>query len=251
MSTRWRGGRSLGMLAAMQIAAFAFDYDGTLAHDGRVAAATLEALQRLKEHGCKLLIITGRELPDLQQVFDHVGLFDAIVAENGALLYLPAPAEERVLAPSPPAVFIDTLRRLGVPFSLGRSIIATWLPHDVEVRAVIRELGVDWQIIYNKGAVMCLPPGVNKASGLHAALKALQLSPLNVVGVGDAENDHDFLMACGCAVAVANALPALKAEADIVTAASHGAGVAEIVERFLRQGSTTFTAHSHQGPGSG
>jgi hypothetical protein len=69
------------------------------------------------------------------------------------------------------------------------------------------------QIVFNKGAVMVLPAGVNKASGLAAALVRLRLSPLNVVGIGDAENDHAFLRVCGCAVAVANALPMVKAHA--------------------------------------
>jgi len=50
---------------------------------------------------------------------------------------------------------------------------------------------------------MVLPAGINKASGLPAALARLRLSPLNVVGIGDAENDTAFLQACGCAVAVA------------------------------------------------
>ena len=97
----------------------------------------------------------------------------------------------------------------------------------------IHELGLEWQIIFNKGAVMVLPPGVNKASGLAAALDALGLSPLNVVGIGDAENDHAFLRLCGCSVAVANALDAVKETADVVTAGARGAGVVEIVDRLL------------------
>ena len=80
---------------------------------------------------------------------------------------------------------------------------------------------------FNKGSVMALPFGVNKASGLMAALAELGIPAHTVVGVGDAENDHAFLAACGCAVAVSNALPSLKAEADIVTVADHGAGVEE------------------------
>ncbi|HEV2729789.1 MAG TPA: HAD hydrolase family protein, partial [Terriglobales bacterium] len=62
----------------------------------------------------------------------------------------------------------------------------------------------------------------NKASGLKAALDELSLSFHNVVGIGDAENDHAFLAVCECGVAVANALPALKDRADIVTAGDHG-----------------------------
>jgi len=89
------------------------------------------------------------------------------------------------------------------------------------------------QIIFNKGAVMVLPPGVNKATGLAAALERMKLSPLNVVGIGDAENDHAFLSACGCAVAVANALSMVKEDATIVTKASRGGGVAELIGRLV------------------
>jgi hypothetical protein len=80
---------------------------------------------------------------------------------------------------------------------------------------------------------MCLPPGVNKASGLAAALGDLKLSPHNVVAVGDAENDQALLSACGCSVAVANAIEAVKDHADFCTAAARGAGVAELIDRWL------------------
>ncbi|HEY7930379.1 MAG TPA: HAD-IIB family hydrolase [Steroidobacteraceae bacterium] len=227
----------------MQLAAFAFDYDGTLAHDGCVSAATVAALGRLKAAGPRLLLISGRELPDLQRVFPHYALFDAIIAENGGLLFQPGLHEERVLGSAPPEALVQALRRRHVqPLSIGRSILATSRPHDAEVLAAIRECGVEWQIIFNKGAVMCLPPGVNKASGLSAALATLQLSALNVLGVGDAENDHAMLQACGYRAAVANAIDTLKREADIVTQASDGAGVVELVERFLSDPPQAVTA---------
>jgi len=53
----------------MYFMALASDYDGTLAEDGRVAPATLEALDLLRQSGRKLILVTGRELPDLQEVF--------------------------------------------------------------------------------------------------------------------------------------------------------------------------------------
>src|SRR5207253_1677558 len=125
-------------------------------------------------------------------------------------------------SPPPPAVFAETLRQRGVsPISVGRVIVATWEPHEQVVLATIRDLGLELQVIFNKGAVMVLPAGVNKASGLAAALKALELSPHEVVGVGDAENDHALLTLCECGVAVANALPALKERADLVTQGNH------------------------------
>jgi HAD superfamily hydrolase (TIGR01484 family) len=218
----------------MRYLALATDYDGTLAHDGRVADATLAAVTRLRQSGRRLVLVTGRDLPDLHLTFSNVDLFDRVVAENGALLYRPATREERILATPPPQAFRDELARRGVrPLAAGRVILATYSAHQAVVLDAIRRAGLDLQVILNKDHLMVLPAGVDKASGLAAALEDLRLSPQSVVGVGDAENDHPLLAACGFGVAVANALPGLKDRADWVTAGDHGAGVVELAERLL------------------
>jgi hydroxymethylpyrimidine pyrophosphatase-like HAD family hydrolase len=97
----------------------------------------------------------------------------------------------------------------------------------------IHDLGLEMQVIFNKGAVMILPSGVNKATGLSAALAELNLTPDRVVAVGDAENDHALLELCGCGAAVSNALPMLRARADIDLKADHGAGVIELIDQLL------------------
>src|SRR5207248_3219182 len=104
----------------MRYLALATDYDGTLAHHGRVDDATLEALSRLRESGRRLLLVTGREMPDLQSTFQRVDLFDRVVAENGALLYRPDTKEEKVLAAPPPPTFLAELEKRSVrPVSAG------------------------------------------------------------------------------------------------------------------------------------
>ena len=212
------------------------DYDGTIAHDGRCAPSTVEALKRVRASGRKLILATGRQLPELQEIFPEHSMFDRIIAENGAILYRPEGQDCKALADPPPPVFVEELRRRGVnPLSVGQSIVATWHPHETTVLDVIRDLGLELQVIFNKDAVMVLPSGVNKATGLKVALKELHLSAHNAVGVGDAENDHVFLGMCECSVAVANALPALKERADLVTAGSHGAGVEELIEKLLSE----------------
>ncbi|MFO7276670.1 MAG: HAD family hydrolase [Pseudomonadota bacterium] len=219
----------------MRYLALCTDYDGTLAHHGRVADSTCAALERLRASGRRIVLVTGRQLDDLRNVCPKLELFDCVVAENGAVLHRPAAREEKVLAGRPPQRFIDALRERGVePLSVGRVIVATWEPHHTTVLETIRELGLELQVIFNKGAVMVLPAGVNKATGLAAALDALGLSPHNAVGIGDAENDHAFLDLCECAVAVSNALPLLKERADLVTQGDHGAGVEELVGRLLK-----------------
>lgn len=218
----------------MYIVCLATDYDGTLAHDGAVARSTVEALVKFKQSGRRLVMVTGRELPDLIGVFPRIDLFDRIVAENGGLLYNPATKTERPLAPEPPEKFVARLRAEGVaPLSVGRAIVATWEPYETTVLEAIRELGLELQITFNKGAVMVLPAGVNKASGLKAALDDLGVSARNVTAVGDAENDHAFMQVSGFAVAVANALPAVKDDADLVTKGARGAGVEELIEAVL------------------
>src|SRR6058998_1123259 len=210
---------------SMRYHALACDYDGTIAWDGRVDEPTIEALQQVRQSGRKLLLVTGRELEDLIQVFPKLELFDRVVAENGALLYRPASGEETRLAEPPPEEFVRELIRRGAHrVSGGRVIVSTWRPSETIAVEVIRDLGLELQVIFNKGAVMILPSGVNKATGLDAALVELGLSAHNVVGVGDAENDHAFLARCECSVAVQNALETLKQRVDWVTEAGHGEG---------------------------
>lgn len=218
----------------MHYLALATDYDGTLAKDGVVDAGTISALRRLADSGHHLILVTGRQIDDLLHAFPEVALFDRVVAENGALLYRPETKEEKLLGDPPPAEFVEALRAREVePLSVGRAIVATWRPHEVAVLETIRELGLGHQIIFNKDAVMVLPPGVNKASGLHEALQELRLSEHNVVAVGDAENDHAFLNVSECSAVVANALPALKERADVVLTRDHGAGVEELIDKLL------------------
>jgi hydroxymethylpyrimidine pyrophosphatase-like HAD family hydrolase len=217
----------------MRYRALATDYDGTIAHDGKVDETTVAALRRARDAGLALILVTGRELADLFGTFDQSLLFDRIVAENGAVPYHPAKQSLRTLAPPPPESFLNRLARDGVPVSIGHSIVATVAPHEHAMLAAISDLGIDWHVILNKTSVMALPAGVTKATGLMAALEELGFSSEQVVGVGDAENDLAFLQVCGLSVAVANALPVVKEAADIVTRGSRGDGIVELIDRLL------------------
>jgi HAD superfamily hydrolase (TIGR01484 family) len=218
----------------MRYLALAADYDGTLATDGLVPERTVSALERLVGSGRKLILVTGRVLPDLLEIFPRLNLCERVVAENGALLYRPASKELEVLAPAPSALFVDELRRRGVQHvSVGQSIVATHHPYERIALEVIRDLGLELRIVFNKGAVMILPTGISKASGLMAALKEIGLSPHNIVAIGDGENDHALLGLSEYAVAVANAVPMLKDAADRTTVGNRGAGVEEIIADLL------------------
>jgi len=222
----------------------ACDYDGTLATDGRIAPETFAALGRVRNAGRRVVLITGRRLDDLLQVCPELDFFDWVVAENGAVLYEPRAKRVDDLAAPPPAAFLAALERAGVPFSAGRVIVATEVPHETAVLRAIHDLGLELQIIFNRESVMVLPAAVSKQSGLEEVLRRLGVPAHNAIGVGDAENDHAFLRLAGFAVAVGNAIPSLIAEADLVTRAANGAGVREFVDSWLLAGQEPFRPRS-------
>jgi HAD superfamily hydrolase (TIGR01484 family) len=231
----------------MRYQLLATDFDGTLAQDGRVSHETLAALNRFVASGRRLILVTGRELPELKSVFSDLHLFHWVVAENGGLLYEPSTDKEILVGSPPSQALVECLSHRGVTsISVGRCVIATWRPFENTVLEAIRDLGLELQIIFNKGAVMVLPAGVNKAFGLEQALKEMKLSTHNTVGIGDAENDHAFLQVCEFSAAVANALPSLKEVVDVVLTANHGAAVEWLIDRILSDDLRSFEANSQR-----
>lgn len=218
----------------MRYLALATDYDGTLANDGQADPAALSAVEQLRMSGRRSVLLTGRQVDDLLTVCPRLRLFDYVVAENGAVLYEPRTREQTCLGKLPSREFLKRLRQLtDNSITVGNVVVSTWLPHHIAVLQAIQETGLELQIIFNNEAVMVLPSGINKASGLEHALRKLGLSRHEAVGIGDAQNDHSFLESCECAVAVANAVPAVRRLAAFTTSGNAGRGVTELIEELI------------------
>ena len=218
----------------MRYLALATDYDQTLATAGRVSSATESALRKLRRSGRRVVLITGRTLDELTSVCSTLDLFDCIVVENGGVLYVPSSRQSTLLCSAAALALVPVLEQRGVkPIIVGQTVVATRRPHEVTVLESLRDLGLELQIIFNGHAVMVLPSGVNKGSGLREALRNLGLSVHEVVGIGDGANDQSFLEICECAVAVHNAIPSTKARADFCTRGSEGQGVVELIEEVV------------------
>jgi HAD superfamily hydrolase (TIGR01484 family) len=216
--------------------ALACDFDGTLATEGRVTSSAMDALRHYRASGGKLVLVTGRQLNDLVSVLSQLCLFDRVVAENGAVLYSPHDGARRLLTSPPSHRFIELLRRRGVEdLATGEVIIATSRQYDAMVQEVIDRAKMPFQRIYNESSLMVLPCGVNKGTGLEAAISDMGGSLHKTAAIGDAENDESMLAIAGLSVAVSDALPALKARADMVMQAANGAGVEELIAWLLRQ----------------
>src|SRR5579871_4958467 len=89
------GNKAIGRMhqMLMRFPLLATDYDGTLASDGKVSDKAIAALERLRASGRKIVLVTGRHLPDLCQVFPKLEMFDRVIVENGGLLYRPETRE--------------------------------------------------------------------------------------------------------------------------------------------------------------
>lgn len=213
----------------------ACDLDGTLAEDGQISAQTWEVLRTAKLAGLVLILVTGRTLDSFIKEMPFVELCEAIVAENGAVIYLPH--RDAIILPfgQLDAAIIERMETLDIPLDRGMAIAATWVPHDEALLKVLREIKGSITIEYNRAAVMVLPPGVTKGAGLKYVLRELGYSFHNVVACGDAENDRSLFDVSELAVAVSNAQPTLKMVADIVLSEPDGNGVQALI-RDLTQG---------------
>jgi hydroxymethylpyrimidine pyrophosphatase-like HAD family hydrolase len=197
----------------VKLSVIALDYDGTIATHGRAERDALAAIQEARSHGVIVILVTGRILSDLERVLPERSSFDAIVAENGAMLAFPS-GRTRALARPPAQTLLEELRRLGVAFETGDCIIEADAGSAPQILAAIRTVELPLTILFNRNRVMVLPQGISKATGLREILKTLRLSLHNCIGIGDAENDYAMLDACEIGAAAAWGSKSLHEIAD-------------------------------------
>lgn len=222
----------------------AFDFDGTLAENGQVPAALQKTLEQLHMAGCLLFLVTGRRYQSL-----NLGLlekvFTGMVWENGAVYHHVATNEVYMpfgyIAPHLTAALEDA----GIPLDYGLSIVSTWRAYEDAVMQVLDDQGGGATVMRNKGAVMLLPPGASKGTGLQSLLDICGLSTRNLVSFGDGENDLSMLQISEIGITMANAVLSMKKNADLVTAQPGPAGVLEALERYWLNGSPLDLESQH------
>ena len=213
----------------------AIDFDGTLTESGRPSSTVLDAVARCRDRGVRVVLVTGRILDELRNVFPDVGdHFDGLVAENGAVLTSDRGCRD--LAAPIPRALLEALQGRGVHARQGRVLVACSAADEHAVLDDVHRLGLEAQLVVNRSELMVLPSGVNKGTGLLAALADLGLSRHNTIAVGDAENDHSLFEVAELGVAVANAVVSLRERADLVLEQADGAGVTVLLDGDLVAG---------------
>ena len=209
--------------------ALACDYDGTLASDDRIGPDTLGALEAARSVGVRLILVTGRTFFELLRVCARVDLFDAVVAENGGVLYFPSKGMMRSLGPVPPPRLLAELDEREISYLAGRTIVGVHRGDEARVREALASVGARLEFIYNRASLMLVPPGISKGTGVRQAVQALGLSCHDVLAIGDAENDLELFDACGWAACPGNAVRRLRDRADFVFPGDNGRSVAQAI----------------------
>ena len=223
----------------------ACDFDGTLATEGVCSDQTVEALERVAAAGIRLVLVTGRTREELADVFDPGTLFEAIIVENGAVVIDVATGKEELLAPRIPSRLVAEFERTGVtPLVIGRVLCSTAWSQQAKLSAAIAKVGADRQVVRNRDFAMVLPAGISKRTGLEAALRDLGESASATIAVGDGENDVALFAVAGVSVAVANAVDALKARADVVLGEPNGRGIQSLAAAIVAGDLGVLTALS-------
>jgi hypothetical protein len=221
--------------------AVAVGIDGTLTDGSSSPPHVLAALRRTRSEGRRVVVVTGRTVGGvrdvLPDVLDHV---DAVVAENGAVLF--DPDRRQALSAPLDGSLAAALADRGVEIRKGAVIGSTDAEAEHAVLDEIRRLGFEYQLVRNRNLLMILPAGVSKGSGLLNALRQLGVSPRDTLAIGDAENDHSLFDVAEFGVAVADAIGSLKDRADLVLDEPDGAGVAHLLTGGLLDDPTRFAS---------
>lgn len=220
----------------MKLLALALDYDGTIAHRDVLDGEVLSALAEIRSKGVLVIVVTGRTVGALRAVAGNLHFADCVVAENGAVIEFPHSGYRSSVGPPVPQSLTTELRKQGIVFDAGESIIDTHRNNAARVLETIQRLELPLALVFNRSRLMILPQAVSKGVGLRRALTMLRVSEHNTIGIGDAENDHELLRVCELAVAVAWGSETLKALADVVLPGSGPPDVARYIRELGKSG---------------
>ena len=224
-----------------EIKAIAVDVDGTLTEPNRrISLDAIRALRRAEdEAGVKVMIASGNVLPIARALSLFIGTSGPIIAENGGIVYFQEEARYLTDKEQPVQAFEMLKQKLGVkgiPTNHWRDteIALDPVTTDIgQVKAAIQEAGFDLHVGTTGYAVHINNPGINKYSAIEVACELIDITPANVMAIGDYENDLEMIRNCGLGVAVANAVPEVKKAAKFVATKANGKGIVEAVERFV------------------
>ena len=214
-------GRYVGLFkeaSFLKIKCLVLDFDRTLVNPSNpeLDEKLKESLIRLRSRNIKLIIASGRALDFMLDFKTKNPIWDAIVAENGAIVYFPQTRNTIRINE------VDGKRICGVfsnarfPADIRDSTVSVKRRYERRIRQILDSDGIEANIERNVDDIMIMPRNVNKKAGIRMALGELGIEPKSCAFFGDSENDISMFTFPGLTVAMKKAHPELKKQADEV-----------------------------------
>jgi Cof subfamily protein (haloacid dehalogenase superfamily) len=248
----------------------ALDLDDTLLRsDATISGRTLDALARWRHAGHATVIATGRPTRSIAAVLPPELHSVPWITYNGAYIYLDGQCiYENLIPPSATNTIINLVCEELPECALGLEIENTLFlnrtidrtsPYTVvdlvtvadkpaakilffhqefsTLQAILSALPVETRAMLSDkySLVQILAATADKMHALRFLLDRLGLEMGQVVAIGDDINDVDMIRDSGLGVAVANAVPAVKAVAKRMTLSNDEDGVALVIEELLQE----------------
>lgn len=247
----------------MKYKAVITDLDRTLLRtDKTLSAYTSEVLRKLKEKDIKIIAATARPVRSVKEYNDVVG-FDALVCLNGAYTECGREVTQHCIPHEEAKKLLEKVCATGeyvisaeisgvlyanAVFPQWESVFYTDFPvlPEGSIHKLIFSYGDEaldiikkalpttlYCTVANKQLIQIMHISATKQNGIANVLGMLNISPSDAVYFGDDNDDLGAIKSCGLGVAVENAIPAVKAASDAVTASNDQDGVAVFLERNL------------------
>ena len=192
--------------------------DGTLITVGghRMPPSVAPALQALQRSGVQVFLCTGRHALEIEEENMLPGItVDGAVYMNGQLCEL----QGQIVRETPiPAGDLRQMKALGLERAQTEELLRQ-MPHCRTKR-------------WGDAVVDLMSRTGGKENGIRALCAAIGITPEETIAFGDAENDLEMLQLAGIGVAMGNALPQVRACADMVTDAVENDGIAHALRRL-------------------
>ena len=230
------------------------DMDGTVvdhAADAMPSSRVCAAIKLCVDGGGLFAIATGRPYELVKPVVEHLGVQAYCICDNGAVIIDSLTDKAIWEATLDSTIIEETQRLLGTDTNLsisyasdGNSIRkigifgisleeATQLKS--ELSSKLKDVVIAFATSHTPNAIDLYISNEN-ATKAHAAKELQQLLLVQAsesIGIGDSFNDQPLLEACGLAIAMGNAIPEIKAMADVVVPSLEEDGLAYTIETYL------------------
>ena len=224
--------------------AISVDIDGTITDSNKkIHLEAIASLRRLEDAGIPVILTTGNVRAITYGLWRFIGATGPMVCENGGVIWHPKWGNPIIRADGTRAR--RAARMLEDKLGLDSQGITTnawreseWCLFPDENLEAITNLISDSEfanlsIVKTGFAIHLMEPQLSKGEGLSIALEKMNISPDEVLAIGDAPNDVSMFELVGHSIAVGGCFDELAAVAKIISPFPHGETFRPLVDFIL------------------